>query len=375
MKIRILGSRGIPAHHGGFETFAEQLSLYLVAQGHKVVVYCQTGDRSEVGEDTWCGVERVTLYGGPGAVGTVRFDWDSVRHAAARDGLILTLGYNTAVFSLVYVLRGRPTLMNMDGLEWKRPKWSKLQRLWLRLNEFAGAKLSTHLIADHPEIGAHLRKLAPAAKISIIHYGADAVTSADETLLQRWNCTPDEYAVCIARPEPENSHLEIVRAFSARPRGYPLLVLGTFNPANPYHRKVQACASPEVVFPGPIYDRAEVNALRFFARFYVHGHRVGGTNPSLVESLAAGNAVIARHNNFNGWVAGEGALYFATEQDLERIFTDLGDNPHQVHAMRSASVSRHDELFTLDQVHRSYEDLLLRFAETSAPEAPLTETP
>lgn len=361
MKLSILGSRGVPAHHGGFETFAEHLSLYLINQGHEVTVYCQTENRSEAGEDVWQGVRRVILYGGAGPVGTILFDLKAALHANARDSLILTLGYNTAVFSLLYTLRGRPSLMNMDGLEWKREKWGPLQRLWLRLNEFVGAKLSTHLIADHPEIGKHLQKLVPASKISVIPYGADLVTGSDLDVLRQWNCEPNRYALCVARPEPDNSVLSIVRAFSKKPRGYQLLVLGTLKTENAYHRQVRECASDEVVFPGAIYTRSQVNALRFSARIYLHGHRVGGTNPSLVEALAAGTPVVAHKNPFNQGVAGPWAKYFSSEEELDDILAELDSDPQALESMRRGSFSRHAEDFGLERANSAYEDLLLRF--------------
>jgi glycosyltransferase involved in cell wall biosynthesis len=366
--VRILGSRGIPAQHGGFETFAEQLALYLVSRGHQVTVYCQTEDPAEAGEDVWRGVNRVMIYAQPSPYGTVSFDFRAAWHALWRGGVILTLGYNTAVFSLLYTLRGRKSVMNMDGLEWKREKWSRLERLWLRLNELAGAKLSTHLIADHPEIGRHLRKFVPPSKISVIPYGAAPVMEADHEVLRQWNCEPNRYALCVARPEPDNSILAIVRAFSKEPRGYPLLVLGTLHEKNAYHQAVRENASEEVIFPGPIYARSQVNALRFSARVYLHGHRVGGTNPSLVEAMAAGSPVVAHENPFNKGVAGPEAKYFSSEEELAEILTLLGDAPEELESMRRASFNRHAEAFGLERTHLAYEELLEKFCSDSCVE-------
>lgn len=363
MEIAILGTRGIPARHGGFETFAECFALYLVNCGHKVTVYCQVDRLDEEGEDSWCGVNRVLLHAPQGAFGTIAFDWKAMRHAAGRPTLILTLGYNTAIFSLSYKLRGRTSLMNMDGIEWAREKWTRPQRLWLRINEYLGAKFSTHLVADHPEIYKHLQGLVPKSKLTMIPYGAPKIVSADADRLSAFNCQPHQYAISIARPEPENSTLNIVRAFSREHRGYSLVVLGDFKPnQNEYHRQVIENASSEVVFPGAIYDKDVVNALRFYARFYVHGHRVGGTNPSLVEALGAGNAVVAHRNRFNLWVAGPEAVFFDTEEDLSSTFTELAKAEDRLCAMRRASIQRHEELFTLERVHGAYETLLRQFA-------------
>lgn len=363
MHVRILGTRGVPAQHGGFETFAEQLGVYLVERGHQVTVYGQVEDRSAEGTDMWRGIERVHFCVPSGPLGTIQFDWRSARHARSRGGVILTLGYNTAVFSLLYAVTRHRSLMNMDGIEWAREKWSKPQRLWLRCNEFLGAKLSTHLIADHPEIGKHLQPLASSDKITVIPYGAEAIPAADAALLRPYGCEPFEFGICIARPEPENSILEIVRAFSAKHRGYPLLVLGKFSPdVNAYHRRVLDDASDEVLFPGAIYDKPTVQALRFYAKFYVHGHQVGGTNPSLVEALATGSPIVAHRNRFNQWVAGPRAKYFDAEEDLQSLFSSLERDPAELAAMREASVERHARMFPLTRVHRDYETLLERFA-------------
>jgi glycosyltransferase involved in cell wall biosynthesis len=253
--------------------------------------------------------------------------------------------------------------MNMDGLEWAREKWSRPERFWLRCNEFLGARLSSHLIADHPEIGKHLQGLVPSEKITVIPYGADAVDVADADLLATYGCVPHEFGLCIARPEPENSILEIVRAFSQHRHGYPLLVLGKFMPdENAYHRRVMADASDEVVFPGAIYDKPTVLALRYFAKFYLHGHRVGGTNPSLVEALASASPIVARRNRFNEWVAGPRAKYFDTEEELADVLANLEGNQAELAVMRQASRERHARMFPLWRVHRDYERLLERFA-------------
>ena len=362
LKLRILGTRGIPAHHGGFETFAESLALYMVERGHEVTVYCQASNKSEVREDYWRGVQRVFMYGSESPSGTILFDLKSALHAAKRDGLILTLGYNTAVFSLLYSLTGRPSLMNMDGLEWMREKWSVPERLWLRLNEYAGAHLSTHLVADHPEIGKHLETLVDADKVTVIPYGADVMAVPDARLIEKLGCRPYDYGLCIARPEPENSILQIVSAFSRQRRGYPLLVLGKLKPEeNTYHRDVLDAASDEVKFPGAIYEKDVVHALRQFASFYVHGHQVGGTNPSLVEALAAGSPVIAHRNRFNLWTAGSQAKFFESEQELHAIFLELSAHPEQLQAMRTASLALHKECFQTLAINEAYEAVLERY--------------
>lgn len=358
--LRILGTRGIPAQHGGFETFAESLALYLVAQGWAVTVYCQPDGDGEVSEDSWQGVRLVHIpVKQGGAAGTIIFDWRSTVHASKEDGLVLTLGYNTAVFCLMYRLKGIVNLINMDGLEWKREKWSWFEKTWLYLNERLGCWLGNHLIADHPEIKAHLASRVSTNKITMIPYGADSITSADVSLLNAYRINPGQYGIVIARPEPENSILEIVEAFSKKHRGMNLVVLGKYYPEeNEYHKRVVTAASEEVKFIGAIYDKATINALRLYARFYVHGHTVGGTNPSLVEALGASLPVLAHDNKFNRWVAGEGAFYFADTDECAGYLDRLCIDDIALLESRKNSSQQFENRFKWDVVHQKYEQLL-----------------
>lgn len=359
--ISILGTRGIPAQHGGFETFAEYLAPYLLQHGWKVTVYCQDDGEGEVYEDEWQGIRLVHIpVAQEGAKGTIIFDWKSTLHAAKSDDLILTLGYNTALFCIAYRFKGIKNIFNMDGIEWKRDKWTLLERAWLYINERAGCWLGNHLVADHPEIKNHLATRVNKNKITMIPYGSDAIETADVTQLEAYGLEPGGYAIVIARPEPENSILEIVKAFSARQRNKKLVVLGNYEKADPeYSRKVKQAASDEVIFPGAIYDKAVIQALRFYACLYIHGHTVGGTNPSLVEALGASNAVLAHDNKFNRWVAGTGNCYFKDEQECCRQLDALLENREKIDGMKSASISRHQDRFTWEKVLDEYEKLLL----------------
>jgi glycosyltransferase involved in cell wall biosynthesis len=363
MHVFILGTRGVPSKHGGFETFAQDLSLYLAARNHKVTVYCQVESRSEAHEDMWNGVRRILIPAGSGALGTIIFDWIATWHSSFENGVMLTLGYNTGVFSLLYRLRRIPNVMNMDGIEWKRKKWSLPQRGWLRLNEWVACKAANHLIADNPGIAEHLLSLVPPEKVTMIPYGADSISSSPVEAIERYGLSPKSYCIVIARAEPENSLLEIVRAYSMRHRGMPLIVLGDYAPeSNAYQKRVINAAGPEIRFLGAIYDREVVGALSFYAKVYMHGHTVGGTNPSLVTSLAAGNAVIAHDNIYNRWVAGATARYFRGIEDLDSILTELKQEPLKVAEMEEGSRRQHGDLFTQDKVLSAYERLLLEFA-------------
>lgn len=361
--LNILGCRGVPAAHGGFETFAARLAPYLVRHGWEVTVYCQydvvPGGDFTVFSDDWQGVHRrhiPTSRSGP--VGTMSFDLKATRDVLGRPGVDLVLGYNTAVFAALNRISGRKVVMNMDGIEWKRAKWSGLAKAWFYMNERAGLWLSQVAIADHPSIADHLRDTSGITSI-VIPYGADLVTTADVALLAPLGVMPNRYFVSIARIEPENSILEIVEAFSRTSRGDArLMVLGKLDERNAYHRRVKAAASAEVIFPGSIYEADRLAAVRFHALGYMHGHQVGGTNPSLVEALGAGNPVIAHRNPFNLWTAGEGQLYFSSVDECEAQMERLLSDPSAAEAARVAARARFARDFEWEKVLGQYRALL-----------------
>lgn len=361
--IRILGIRGVPAAHGGFETFAEQFTFYLVERGWRVVVYCQEDGAGPLYEDVWQGIERVHIpVEQAGPKGTIVFDWKATAHAAQFGDLCLTLGYNTALFCSLLRIKGIPNVINMDGIEWKRQKWGLLPRVWFWLNERFGCWFGNHLVADHPRIADHLATRVSRNKISMISYGGLEILEADEQVLQAYGLQKNTYATLIARAEPENSILEVVKAFSAKQRNAKLVVLGNYAPdTNDYHRAVMAAASDEVVFLGAIYEAKKVGALRFFARIYVHGHQVGGTNPSLVEALGAGNAVLAHDNQFNRWVAKDGALYFSDVASAGEAFDQLFADEPLLELLQAKAKKNFQDHFQWNDILKQYEQLLLEW--------------
>jgi glycosyltransferase involved in cell wall biosynthesis len=359
--LLILGTRGIPAAHGGFETFAERLALHLASRGWQVGVYCQAEVervRNRVSTRAWKGITLITVevaLRGPAA--TLAFDALCVKDAAARGGVCLVLGYNGAAFLPYLRARGGRILTNMDGIEWRRPKWPLPVRAFFYVSEWIAAWSSQRLIADHPAIADHLARRRPREAIATIPYGGDPLPA--ELRPPPLGLEPGRYLVSIARIEPDNNILTLVEAFSRKPRGMRLVVLGTLKVGNAYHRAVEDAAGLEVLMPGAIYDPEMVQSLRVHARAYLHGHTVGGTNPSLVEALWAGNAVIAHDNPFNRGTAGDGQFYF-TDGDscaaaIERALTDDG----AVAAARAAARAQ-AERFRWDDVLAAYEDELRR---------------
>lgn len=366
-QIIILGIRGIPAAHGGFETFAGHLAPWLRDRGWDVTVYCQGSDRGEVYEDDWEGIRRIHIpVRTDGAVGTIEFDIKSTLHALRRPGVFLTLGYNTGFLSALVRMRGRTNLINMDGLEWKRAKYSRPAQAYLWVNERLAAMSGTRLIADHPAIADYLATRARASRIDMIPYGSPAVEQADAALLAPLGLEPGRFLTLIARPEPENSILEIVRAFSRRPRGVKLALLGKYAPDHAYQAQVRAAAGDEVVFTGAIYDPPTVASLRLNSLAYLHGHQVGGTNPSLVEALGACCPVIAHDNAFNRWVAGDAGVYFSTEDECDARITALLADPAQRDAMAAAARRRWAEAFTWPMILDEYTAVIDRARQSAA---------
>ena len=360
--VMILGTRGIPAQHGGFETFAEQLSLYLVNLGWQVTVYCQVSDSSEIKEEFWRGVRLVKIpvsISGPAA--TILYDMKATLHSLKNDSVILTLGYNTAVFGLFYRLFGKSNIINMDGIEWRRAKWGKVAKFWFYINEFIGCKIANHLVADNPFIKQHLLRHAHSDKIAMIPYcadGPDVLSLADISVFGLKNGC---YALLIARPEPENSILEIVSSWSRSIRGIPLVVLGSYKDSSAYHKLVKDCSSAEVLFLGAIYDQDIVRALRINSLFYIHGHTVGGTNPSLVEAMSCANAVIAHDNPYNRWVVSDGALYFSNVDQCDAAISRLISDKSLVDELAQHTLTRFKQCFTKEIVLGQYAELLASF--------------
>lgn len=357
--LLILGIRGVPAQHGGFESFAAQLVPWMVRAGWRVTVYCQGSATGKRYEDTWEGCRRVHIpVTRDGAQATIEFDIKSTKEAVRESGIMLTLGYNTGFLSAYARIRGCLNVINMDGIEWRRAKYSMPQKMYLWLNERVAAAAGDILIADHPEIAKHHAEHASVNKIHMIPYGSEQVEAADEASLAPYGIERDGFLTVIARPEPENSLLEIVRAFSRKIRGVKLVVLGKYSTEHSYQRSVLAAASDEVVFPGAVYDKASVHALRLFSLAYVHGHQVGGTNPSLVEALGAKNAVIAHDNRFNRWVSGKAARYFSDEDECERHLEAVIASEPLRQEMRDAAYERWSDVFTWPKILTSYQNVL-----------------
>ncbi len=325
LKIVILGSRGIPARYGGYESFTENLSKRLVRMGVNVTVFCPSD--SEYKKYTYHGINLrfiLNLEKLFGPFGTLLYDILSLIKASFSDfSLIYMLGYSSAWFCIFPRLFGKKVVINTDGLEWKRSKWPKLGRLYLKLNEYLAAKFADELISDSRAIKKYFREKYKRDS-TYIPNGAEVFSSKDKKILKKFNLKPFEYYLVVARLEPENNVDKIIKGFSLTKSKKRLLLITNIKPTKYFEKVKELCEKDKrVIFFGPLYNVKELNEVRANAFAYIHGHSVGGTNPSLLESMGCGNLVIAFDVPFNREVLRNNGFFFKNEIELKKIIERL----------------------------------------------------
>lgn len=319
MRIAILGTRGIPNHYGGFEQYAEQLSAYLVSEGWEVLVYNSSDHPYK--RENYNGVNIRHVYDPERRLGTIGqfiYDLGCIWHSRRqRFDVIYQLGYtSSAVFNFLFP-KETVIVTNMDGMEWKRTKYSRWVQRFLRFSEGIVVKSSHHLIADSLGIQSYIRQ----------QYGAEAFYSAytasipgsfDAALLEPYGLSPEGYDLLIARMEPENNIEMVILAHLRSASPVPLVVVGATHTSFGQYLS-RKYASEKIRFVGAIYEKYLLDNLRHFTRLYFHGHSVGGTNPSLLEAMACQCRVVAHDNQFNRGVLQDHALYFEDDATLASI--------------------------------------------------------
>jgi glycosyltransferase involved in cell wall biosynthesis len=359
-RVAILGTRGIPARYGGFETFAEELGVRLVERGIEVTVFCEKViGGSQAAKYRGIDLEYVQAHR-LGPFTTIIFDLTILWRARKRFDVVYMLGYGASLFCFIPRMHGAEVWINMDGVEWLRSKWSWPARAYLRAMETIAMWTPDRIIADAVAIQSHLRsRHRHLPECTVIPYGAEVVTSApSEELLAEWKVKPGEYFTVVCRLEPENHVLEILEGYAASSSHYALLVLGDYKLNTLYVRQLQSITDPRVRLIGTVYDKARLSALRFHARGYFHGHSVGGTNPSLLEAMATGNAVIAHDNVFNREVAADAAVYFRESKDIPAILEILEADTGRLQRMRAIARQRVESIYNWQAVTDRYETLL-----------------
>ena len=357
LSIAMVGTRGVPARYGGFETAVEEIGRRLADAGHRVVVYCRTvPGAGEPPPAEHLGMELVHL---PAArrrsLETLSHTALSVRHLLAHrtDAAIL---FNAANSPLLPALRAAriPVATHVDGLEWKRAKWGGTGRRYYRAAEALAVRWSDALIADAQGIADYYRD-AFAAPTTLLTYGAPLIEPGDHRLAEL-GLEPRGYHLVVARFEPENHVDVIVEGYAASSATRPLVVVGSAPYADEYTARVHALADDRVRFLGGVWDQELLDQLYANCATYLHGHSVGGTNPSLLRAIGAGAAVTAFDVDFNREVVADAGRWFRTPADVAREVAAVEADPDWV----TRSGQRARELaggYDWDQVAAGYEEL------------------
>lgn len=319
MKAAIIGSRGIPNRYGGFEQFAEYLSTGLVERGMEVWVYCS--DKHAYRKNNYRGVNLIHCTDPEDRLGTAGqfiYDLNCIFDSRKRDfDVILQLGYTSSTIWHRLLPRKARIITNMDGLEWKRSKYSSKVRRFLRYAERLAVKSSDALVADSEAIRSYLTE-EYNAESTYIPYGAVIPSNPDPELLKKLHVEPGRYFLLIARMQPDNHIEEAIKGVLKSGSEFPLIVVG--NTDNRHGRYLlNNYRSEKIVFTGGVFDLPLLDSMRHHCRLYFHGHSAGGTNPSLLEAMAASAPVCAHDNPFNRSVLGEDAQYFHSLLDVASI--------------------------------------------------------
>jgi glycosyltransferase involved in cell wall biosynthesis len=366
MKIAILGTRGIPANYGGFETFAEQLGTRLAARGHAITVYGRK-HYSTTSEPTYKGVNLVVLS-------TIRHKYFdtvihtllSILHATPRryDAILICNAANS-VFSFIPRLFGTPTLVNVDGLERKRKKWNWMGRQYYLISEWLSTFLPTAIVTDAKVIqdyyATRYRK-----ESEMIAYGAEVARRADPEKLLKFDLRPNRYALYVSRLEPENNAHLVIEAYGRVNTDMPLVIVGGAPYADEYIARLKSVKDPRVKFLGFVFGE-DYRALQQNAYCYIHATEVGGTHPALIEAMGAGNCTLTLATPENVEVIGDAGLSYKSAEELSLYLQRVIDDPAIIAEYRHRAMDRVNERYNWERITDRYEELLARLAGVEIP--------
>ncbi len=365
----MIGSRGIPAGYGGFETFAQELAPRLVARGHEVTVYCRRG---YTGDDELQEYEGVRLVHTPAlrsrSLEQLSHEFTSIVDSIRRGfQLYYFLGYRGAPFYLPIRASKRVVVVNTDGLEWKRRKWNGLGRTYLRTAEWIAAHIAAdELVSDARAIADYFEKAHGKASTYLTN-GAYVMGPDDlqPEVLERYGVERDGYYLVACRIEPENNVDIIVREFIASGSPRELVIAGGMNYETPYWQELQALAEGHRVrFLGPVYGPMLIESLHLGAYGYLHGHEVGGTNPALLKAMGCGNLAIALDTPFNTENLADAGQYWTKEPGSLAARIGWADaNPAAVRELGARAQDRIRERYTWDGVADAHDRF---FRETAS---------
>ncbi|HEY6064733.1 MAG TPA: glycosyltransferase, partial [Thermoanaerobaculia bacterium] len=342
MKIGILGTRGIPARYGGFETLAEELSARLAGRGHDVTVYTRTRYATP-GLHIWRGAKVRVLPTIPTKyLDTVAHGLLSAVDAAfARfDSVLVCNAINAAASFLPRLAGSTRVVLNVDGLERHRRKWSAVGQVAYEISEKLSTIVPDAVVSDALVIRDYYRDRY-GFESHFIPYGGDLPQPAGRETLDRLGLAPERYVLYVSRLEPENNADAVVRAYRDVPGETPLVIVGDAPYAKDYIERVRAEADPRVKFPGAIYGEG-YRELLSSAAVYVHATEVGGTHPALVEALGYGRPVLYNATPENEEVAGGAGLPFDVRrpETLTRLLTGFLDDPDSASVWKERARAR-----------------------------------
>jgi rhamnosyltransferase len=310
VRIAILGSRGIPAAYGGYETITQELSVGLAQRGFDVSVTCESND-FKIKSGTYKDVNLVYFP----VINSLRnisevavYDALSAVWASFNADIVYMLAYTSVPVLIIPKLFGKIVVVNPDGIEWKRRKYSKPLRFLLRAFEILAPKVANYIVVDSKALGAYYKNEYNASTV-YIPYGTKEIEPLDSKFIAKYGLNKNGYFLVIARLEPENNVDIILEEFKRSGSTKKLVIVGPLK--NTLHvKRMLESQSDRILFLGGIYEPKLQRMLRHNCFAYIHGHEVGGTNPTLVEALSCRNLIIALNVSFNREVAGKGALYF-----------------------------------------------------------------
>ena len=355
VKFAILGTRGIPARYGGFETFAEQLSVRLAARSHIVTVYCRERDS----RGTYRGVRLRYLP-------TIRHKYlDTIVHTffstldlalAPKQNAVLYCNAANAIFTWIPRLRGMRVALNVDGLERNRKKWNAAAKAWYHLSEWLATWLPDVVVTDAHRIAEYYRERYGRAS-EMIPYGAEVGAVETAAALERLGLERRRYFLYVSRMEPENNALLVREAFEKTSTDFKLALIGDAPYAVEYIARVRNTRDPRVVMPGAIYGRG-YHELGSHCFAYVHATEVGGTHPALIEAMGRGALTLYLDTPENAEVAGGAGLAF-THANLEGVIQRvLSMTEEEREQWRRRAVERVRERYSWEAVTDAYEKLL-----------------
>jgi glycosyltransferase involved in cell wall biosynthesis len=368
LRIAIFGARGIPHTYSGTETFFGELAPRLAARGHEVIVYCRSS-LFPVKPESYRGVRLIYLP----SIETKNLSTPSHTLACMIDVLfrnvdvMLLSNVANALHCVIPRLFGKNVALNVDGVEWKRSKWSSLGRRYFYLNaRLSGAICPDGIITDAVAMQQiYLQEFG--TRSACIAYGANIENSVNPSVVRQYGLEPFQYHLIASRLVPENNADLIVRGFRDVRSDKILAVAGDANYRSSFVDMLKRTPDPRVRFLGHISNSDDVKELHCNSFAYLHGHSVGGTNPALLKALGYGNCVLALDTPFNREVIGEYGILFRDAADLSQKLQYIEDNPAEADKFRGIAPQRIVEKYSWDHITDQYEDYFFRLVRGEKP--------